>query len=317
MSRDPELLELRERVHCGVLLEQQPDPWHLDQAESTRGALKYRRGKGEILIISHGGKGWWDPHSEARGDVIALVQHLQPGTSLGLVRKILRPYTGLQPPDPNPCQRRNFQHEASSSIDLSLHQRWRKQPALRRGSATWIYLTEIRRLPEAILKAAIAQDAVRQGPSGSAWFAHRDESRTVCHADIRGPSYKGSLKGGSKTLFRFGASTIPRRLVLAEAAIDALSLAATLGERDDTVYAATGGGMGPNTLAALCRLLASMASLYPDATLVSAVDANRAGARYAVTHAMLAVQAKVRFKRLRPLIEDSDWNAVLQQRDLS
>jgi hypothetical protein len=41
--------------------------------------------------------------------------------------------------------------------------------------------------------------------------------------------------------------------VLAEAAIDALSRAA----REDTIYAATGGGMGPSTIAALeARLLA-------------------------------------------------------------
>ena len=37
----------------------------LDRKESTKLSLKYRRGKGEILIVSHAGRGWWDPTSEA------------------------------------------------------------------------------------------------------------------------------------------------------------------------------------------------------------------------------------------------------------
>jgi hypothetical protein len=66
---DPEIEELRDKVHCAVVLERTPPPWKLDRKESTKLSLKYRRGKGEILIVSHGGKGWWDPTSDAKGDV--------------------------------------------------------------------------------------------------------------------------------------------------------------------------------------------------------------------------------------------------------
>jgi hypothetical protein len=58
---DPEIEELREKVHCAVVLERTPPPWKLDRKESTKLSLKYRRGKGEILIVSHAGRGWWDP----------------------------------------------------------------------------------------------------------------------------------------------------------------------------------------------------------------------------------------------------------------
>ena len=51
---DPELEGLRDKVHCAVVLEHTPPPWKLDRRESTKLSLKYRRGKGEILIISHG-----------------------------------------------------------------------------------------------------------------------------------------------------------------------------------------------------------------------------------------------------------------------
>src|SRR6201996_92122 len=67
------------------------------QKESTKLSLKYRRGKGEILIVSHGGKGWWDPTGDAKGDVFGLVQKLEPGINFGHVRKRLREFAGLKP----------------------------------------------------------------------------------------------------------------------------------------------------------------------------------------------------------------------------
>src|SRR5271168_3583932 len=99
-GHDPEIDELRDKVHCAVVLERTPPPWKLDRKESTKLSLKYRRGKGEILIVSHGGKGWWDPTSDAKGDVFGLVQRLEPGANFGHVRKRLRELAGLTPSFP-------------------------------------------------------------------------------------------------------------------------------------------------------------------------------------------------------------------------
>ena len=95
--QDPEIEELREKVHCAVVLERTPPCWKLDRKESTKLSLKYRRGEGEILIISHAVRGWWDPTSDAKGDVFRLVQRLEPGLSFGHVRKRLRAFAGLSP----------------------------------------------------------------------------------------------------------------------------------------------------------------------------------------------------------------------------
>ena len=140
-EHDPEIEESRAKVHCAVVLERTPPTLKLDRKESTKLSLKYRRGEGEILIVS---------------------------------------------------------------------------------------------------------------PPGSAWFAHRNDAGAVTHVDIRGPAYKGSLTGGAKSLFRLPPEgpALPR-LVVAEASIDALSVAAIENVRADTLYAATGGGMGPGTTAAL------------------------------------------------------------------
>ena len=289
------------------MLERARPPWLLDRKESSERCLKYRRGAGEIVIVTHGGTGWWDPNSDAKGDVFRLVQHLEPSLNFGQVRKMLRPLAGVRP-DFTPSERGRDKRDPP----IPVAQRWARRPRLRRRSDAWIYL-EGRGLTDEVLTAAARSDVVRDGSRGSAWFAHRDPAGLVIHVDVRGPAYKGSLTGGRKSLFCFshGKQTRRARLVLAEAAIDALSRAAIERPREDTIYAATGGGMGPSTIAALEALLLALKGL-PDALLESATDANPAGDRYAARHEEIAEQIGIAFKRLRPPIEGRDWNDVLK-----
>ena len=96
-SHDPEIEQLRATVNCAALLERLPPPWRFDRRQSTPHCLKYRREKGEILIVSHQGRGWWDPRSDAKGDVFDLVQHLSPCLNFGQARKVLREFAGIGP----------------------------------------------------------------------------------------------------------------------------------------------------------------------------------------------------------------------------
>ena len=152
-GQDGELDELR-AVSCSALLERLPPPWQLDKAESTRNCLKYRRGKGEIILVTHEGRGWWDPGSTtARGDVFSLVQHLQPGTNFGQVRKQLREFVGISPS--YPVHERIREREVPP---VPVHERWAKRLAMGRGSQAWTYLTEVRRLPSVVVTAAIRRE---------------------------------------------------------------------------------------------------------------------------------------------------------------
>ena len=81
-------------MSCAALLERLPPVWRLDRAESSRRSLKYRRGEGEIVIVNHDGRGWWDPLSEAKGDIFTLVQHLDPGLNFADARRVLRGFVG-------------------------------------------------------------------------------------------------------------------------------------------------------------------------------------------------------------------------------
>jgi Protein of unknown function (DUF3991) len=199
--------------------------------------------------------------------VFDLVQHLDPSLNFGQVLKELRRLIGVAPTFPEALR-----PSRSNRPDRPIAKRWKQRPRLRPGSRAWSYLSEQRRIPASILTPAVEADIARDGPFGSAWFAHRSGDGSVTHVEVRGPDYKGSL-----TLFRFGwAGKGVCRLAVTEAQIDAFSLAAIEGVRPDTLDLATGGGIGPGTVAALHDKIRAV-SPTQDARLVAATDANRAG----------------------------------------
>jgi hypothetical protein len=99
-AEDAELEQFRRGVNCAALLEGWSPSWRLDRKESTRRALKYRREEGEVLIVNHDGRGWWDPQSAAKGDIFDLVQYLDPNLNFGQVRRELRRFVGVAPTFP-------------------------------------------------------------------------------------------------------------------------------------------------------------------------------------------------------------------------
>jgi len=306
-EQDAEIEWLKAGVSCAVLLERVPPPWRLDRAQSTRQSLKYRRGEAEILIVNHNGRGWWDPLSDRKGDIFTLVQHLDPGLSFGEARLMLRSFVGLAPTFPEAVRTRRTR--ASS---LSVVQRWGRCQPLSLGSPAWLYLARQRGLPERILAAAHAADAIREGPHGSAWFAHRDGAGLLTGIEMRGADCRNFSAGGGKTLFRLpGGPGCLTRVAVCEAAIDALSLAAIEGDRRDTLYAATAGGMGPATIVALQQLLQVLAA-DPAGLLTAATDADTAGRRYAARLENMAMDAGVRFDTFLPPDGLNDWNDALR-----
>jgi hypothetical protein len=153
-DQDAELDLFRHHVNCAVLLERLAPAWRLDCRGSTRRALKYRRGTGEIVIVTHDGRGWWDPRSAAKGDIFDLVQFLDPGLNFGQVRQVLRPFVGLVPRCPD-----TLRPDRRTAPDRSPADRWQARPRLRPGSQAWRYLTDERRLPPNVLAVADRADA--------------------------------------------------------------------------------------------------------------------------------------------------------------
>ncbi len=306
-EQDAELELLKASVSCAAVLERLPPAWRLDRAQSSRRSLKYRRGAGEIVIVNHDGRGWWDPLSEAKGDIFTLVRRLDPSLSFRDARHMLRGFVGIAPAFPEALRARR-----TRASPLPVAARWERRRPLSRGSPAWRYLTEQRGLPETILVSARAADAVREGPHGSAWFAHRDSAGLLTGIEMRGSDYRNFSAGGDKTLFRLPGGLGPlTRVAVCEAAIDALSLAAIERSRSDTLYAATAGGMGPETIVVLQQLLHVLSS-GPAGMVVAATDADTAGRRYAACLAALATEAAVQFAAILPPDGLNDWNDTLR-----
>jgi hypothetical protein len=306
-EQDKDIEWLKANVSCAVLLERLPPVWRLDRAESSRASLKYRRGEAEILIVNHDGRGWWDPLSDAKGDIFNLVQHLDPGLSFPEARRVLGDFAGIAPAFPEAVRTRQPRVAPSPAAD-----RWAKCHHLSRGSPAWLYLTGQRGLPESVVMAAREADAVREGPHGSAWFAHRNAAGSLTGIEMRGADYRNFSAGGGKTLFRLpgGPGPLPR-VAVCEAAIDAMSLAAIEHGRSDTLYAATAGGMGPATIYALQHILRDIAGA-PTGLLIAATDADAPGRRHAARLEALAVEAGVRFETILPPGGLNDWNDALK-----
>ncbi|HML43922.1 MULTISPECIES: DUF3991 and toprim domain-containing protein [Xanthobacter] len=289
--------ELRSRVPCAAAL--QKAGFAIDLKESTRRAVKYRRGD-DIIIVIHHGKGWFDARSEAKGDVFSLVEHLD-GVGFVEVLQRVSDLVGFVPNEPV-WTREAREHDP----DLGIPDRWRARRRPWPGSMTWRYLRGERALPETIIRAAIQQDRLREGPRGSMWAAHVDETGAVTGWEERGPEWRGFARGGGKVLFRLGPVGA-RRLCVTEAAIDAMSLAAIESQHSDSLYLSTGGGWAPATEAAI-RLLASRHG----ALLVAATDNNAQGEVFAERIATIAVATTADYRRQKP--EHEDWNEDLRAR---
>jgi hypothetical protein len=290
-----DLEELKERVPCAAVLERAG--FALDVKESTRKAVKYRR-DAQIIIVIHDGKGWFDPLSDGKGDVFGLVEHLE-GVPFVEAMNSVADLVGFVPSAPV-WERESRERET----DMSLPDRWQARRKPWRGSATWQYLTEVRAVPERIVRAAIGAGLLRQGPYGSMWAAHTHADGAVTGWEERGPDWRGFATGGAKVLFRFGRPGA-LRLCVTEAAIDAMSLAAIEGLRSDTLYLSTGGGWSPATDAAI-RALVNRLGIQ----LIAATDNNKQGDVYAERLLTLAGEVGCSAERLRPLADD--WNGDLK-----
>lgn len=292
--------ELRGKVLCAAVLERAG--FKVDLKESTRKAVKYRRGDGEIVIAIHDGRGWFDPLSDAKGDVFSLAEHLGADGFADALKQVAE-LVGFTPT--LPVWKRPVRDRPTGSFAG----RWDRRLKLRPGSPAWRYLAGARALPDHIIQEAVDQDRLREGPYGSMWAAHTDEAGIVVGWEERGPEWRGFSTGGAKQLFRFGAAR-PSRVCVTEAAIDAMSLAAIEGLRHGTAYVSTGGGWSPATEAAIRALAAR-----PGVQLVAATDSNLQGDVFGDRIRAIALDAGAAYDRLRP--DSEDWNdelkAVLQR----
>jgi hypothetical protein len=293
---DPEIEQLRRQLDCRAVLE--CAGWALDKRQSSVNAAKYRGGQAQIVIVTHQGQGWFDPLSDARGDVFALAQYLW-GGSFGDARKALRPLAGMAP-----TLLPRLPQSSALALPLDAPKAWGQARRLASGSPGWAYLVEQRGLPASTLNRAAQADLLREGICATVWALHRAHEGKPCGWEMRGPYYKGFSRGGGKALFWVGELASARRVAVAESAIDALSLATLEDWPPGSAYLSTGGGFGTRTAEVIRAMVPS------SSRLVAATDQDQGGELLAERLRGIARASCAGFARLRP--QAKDWNAQLK-----
>lgn len=193
MMKRRDIEEIRERVGCGAVLE--ASGFVIDVKESTRRAVKYRRG-GEIVIVTHDGQGWFDPLSDGKGDVFSLVAHVDGGGFLEALDRVAG-LIGFRSVEPS-----WMKAPPTKTPTATIHDRWISRRVPWPTSDTWHYLRFTRFIPARVLKVAIKQGVLREGPYGSMWAGHVEEDGNVCGWEERGLDWRAFATGGAKVLFR-------------------------------------------------------------------------------------------------------------------
>lgn len=277
------------------------DGWKLDKAKSSKAYAVMRNGDEKLVVTKAKEDGHYvycnTGDVSDSGSVIDYVQKRR-GLNLGQVRKELRPWIGAQPP----------------KVDVQAYQR-EIQPVERdfaRCAAAWEAAGQARpdgyaakRGLSAATLAAYA-GSIREDAQGRLLFAHSLPGQSVAGYEAKGEGFTGFAKGGQKGLFWAAQQANVKRVVIAETALDALSVAELEGCRKDTAYVSIGGTMNDTQPEFLKRVLA----VKQPAEVALATDRDAAGEKFAQ---QLAAQAPETAKvtRLAPS-EGKDWNDALR-----
>jgi hypothetical protein len=301
MSNDDELRSFK-RIDLRAYAASQG--YQLDGRDSWKGSAVMRHPNGDKIVIKLADDGHFVYFSvrndNDNGSIIDFIQH-RDRVSLGVVRKILRPWIGL-PPVPVP---------AFPAMHKTSKDRLRVEAEFAKMSETGRhpYLENERSLPASLLESERFAGRIRIDARGNAIFPHFDADG-LCGFEIKNRGFTGFAAGGSKGLWLSHELPDDNRLVFCESSIDALSHAVLFPD-DHTRYASIGGKPNP-VQPELIR--AAVARMPAKSEIISAMDADADGAKLSdvVRRAVeLSGRDDLRFVVQEPF-GFKDWNDQLK-----
>jgi hypothetical protein len=258
------------------------------------------------------GQGHWrywtvgDPHD--RGSIIDFVQHRK-GLDFGHARKELRPWAG-QDPEPHKRLPKGSYVETLERVNPSIERVIQEFEAMDPIDGHHAYLEEERGIPVDVLADPRFADKIRTDRYRNAIFPHYNR-RGLCGYEMKNSRFNGFAKGGQKGLWASAARKDDGILVIAEAAIDALSYH-TVHRPEQTRYISIGGAPNPEQPA----LVQSAIQHMPEGSAIIIATDNDEGGDY------LSEDIQQWFRKTgrtdidviedRPLKRDRDWNDVLR-----
>ena len=312
LTRDAELEKFKKQIN---LCEYAASVgFFLDQNSSSRCSAVMRHSNGDKVVIAVTSSKHWvyfNVHGgsqEDSGTIIDFVQARKKVT-LGDVRKELRPWIGkprlveqggsrLLPMDLQPAE-----YDAARVVG-----KWMNA---KRITSSPRYLLNDRRLPSSVLADPVFADRLRTDQRSNILFPHWNQHGSLCGYEVKNRNFTGFAPGGTKGLWCSRPRTHDQTMVLAETAIDALSVAAIFGPAGKRFFS-TAGQISPAQAACVCSAVKRMSA---DAEIWLAFDHDDGGLKLAqqVKDALSTLTGNTRkvIMSLPPNFGE-DWNDVLR-----
>jgi hypothetical protein len=254
-----------------------------------------------VVATAQDGHGiFFEVHGDAKGSAIDFVMYRE-GCSLGGARKVLREWLG----QPRLKLERQYEKPRPARGDRALLAKaWHSMKPYAGD-----YLTGRGLSDETIREFS---EHIRMDDRGNVCFRHDDEDG-LTGWELKNRGFTGFSGGGKKALFMCNIcppGQEPERIVITEAAIDAMSYAQLSGK--PALFVSFSGALSAAQQSQLADLLHS----YPQATVITATDADAQGENYAVMISAIrpdAFRARPSVKS-RPGATFKDWNDVLMDR---
>lgn len=297
--------------------------------KSSPGSTAMDGPDGGRVLIGLAGDGhyvFYAVKGQASGSIIDLYQHHHPGTSIGEVRKAVRPFLeggmGSVPGVPPRLPHRSFDSAPSlpelgplrliAKDILGVQARY---AGFEPVGGHHGYLCDERKLPSAILCHPRFAERIRVDERGNAIFPHFNADG-LCGWEARNRGFTSFAAGGAKGLWCSVPAEGDDRLAIVESAIDALSYAAIRGTALARLVSFSG-GLNPGQPELLTRAMQRMPA---GSRIIAAVDNDEAGDRYVDRLAELVEgldREDLVFVEDRPEQRGADWNDVVRKITLS
>jgi hypothetical protein len=272
--------------------------YELIEKESSKASKVLKAGGDKIIVTRQDGHDVYFSTGDAAdsGSVIDFIQR-RVKLNLGQVRKALRPWLpGAKRPAIKRPARAPDHAVAVTKDRAGVLARW---AAMQPYAGT--YLTRERGIDKRVIEAF----EVRQDERGNACFGHRDYV-DVSGWEVKNQGFTGFSAGGERavTLVVPGGGK-PKKIVICESAIDAMSYAQLKHERGNCYMSTAGAQLSPAQRTLLTQILSK--TTLP---VVLAMDKDAAGERMAQEVAQMAPQG-VQTTREVPEA-GKDWNDALR-----
>lgn len=283
--------------------------YEIDRKRTTRSSVAMRLGSADKVIISKRGGDWvycsvFD--NRDRGSIFDFIRH-RTGKSLPEIGKELQGWmdghTAL------PEAGRYMRHMIERKPDPARISRIFRNCQIARDHA---YL-KTRGIDGAVLTSSRFYERIFQDRFGHAVFPHYKKGY-MCALELKGDDTGLFVRGSEKTFWRSNLYAGDNTLVIAEAAIDAISYHILFG-LTDAFYMASCGGLSPLQSAILPQMLKRIKQLE---SIIIATDNNTGGDKLAGQLESVISNAGYKnfIKRHSPDKRGQDWNNVLNEMEV-